>query len=298
MIFGILFTLLASTCFNASNLLEKRAVDGMPEISARRTGHMIGHLARSRLWLAGFGVGVLAIAFMVLGYALAQIAIVQSIFGAGLVLLVLGSRIYLKEPMGKREWVGLFVIVAAVVLVAVTLGSSSGPGPSGSMVAVLISSIVTCGLAGLLFVLLLRRQGDASVPFGVASGLMYGVASLQIKSASTILDRHGVIRAILPELASPYPYIFVLTSVVGLLIFQTGLQRCRVGVVAPITNVVASVYVVAVGMAVFGDPLPSSPILAILRFGGFGLVLVGSWIFATGPAGLAGPSSVASSASS
>jgi protein-S-isoprenylcysteine O-methyltransferase Ste14 len=85
-------------------------------------------------------------------------------------------------------------------------------------------------------------------------------------------------------LATPYPYVFLVTSLLGLAVFQTGLQRCRIAVVAPLTNIVASVYVVAIGMIVFHERLPKSPTLSALRLVGFALVLVGSWFFSTGPA--------------
>ncbi|MCU1492517.1 MAG: hypothetical protein JWO62_281 [Acidimicrobiaceae bacterium] len=284
MVLGILFSFLASGCFNLSNLLEKRAVDGMAAISARRASHMVRMLGSSKLWVTGFVVGVVAVGFMVIGYSLAPIAVVQSIFGAGLVLLVLASRLFLNEPMGRREWLGLAVIVIAVVLVSVTLGSSTSPGLRGSMGQVILASVATTAFAAFMFVVLQRSSADPSVPFGVAAGLLYGVAALQTKSASVLLVHHGVLGGIPRILASPYPYVFIVTSVLGLFTFQTGLQRCRVAVVGPLTNIIASIYVVAVGMVVFSDPLPRSSALTVLRLFGFALVLVGSWAFAAGPA--------------
>jgi multidrug transporter EmrE-like cation transporter len=78
--------------------------------------------------------------------------------------------------------------------------------------------------------------------------------------------------------------MFVVMSILGLLTFQTGLQRCRVAVVGPITNIVASIHIVAVGMAVFDESFPHDVWLTVLRILGFALVLAGSWVFATGPA--------------
>lgn len=283
MALGVVFSFLASICFNLSNLMEKRAVDGMTAISARRATHMLRMLCSSRLWMSGFVVGVVAVGFMVIGYALAPIAVVQSIFGAGLVVLVLASRLFLHEPMGRKEWIGLAVIVVAVVLVSVTLGSSTSPGVHGSMVSVMVASAATTVLAVLVFVLLRRSSADPSAPFGVTAGLLYGVASLQTKSASVLLAHHGVLGSIPRILASPYPYVFGVTSVLGLLTFQSGLQRSRIAVVGPLTNIIASIYVVAVGMVVFSEPLPHSATLTVLRFCGFALVLVGSWTFAASP---------------
>ncbi|MCU1490069.1 MAG: hypothetical protein JWM85_1474 [Acidimicrobiaceae bacterium] len=284
MAFGILFSFLASIGFNLSNLLEKRAVDEMAGISARRMGHMVRSFLRSRLWLAGFVSGVVAVGLMVIGYALAPIAVVQSIFGAGLVFLVIASRIYLREPMGRREWAGLGVIIIAVVLVSVTLGSRDQRGDGGGTIEALVTTGATIAFAAVLFTGLRRTPVDPSVPFATTAGLLYGVASLQTKSASVLLASHGIIRGIPSVVASPYPYLFVVASILGLLVFQTGLQRSRVAMIGPLTNIIASVYIVAVGMVVFNEPLPSSTALTVLRLLGFALVLAGSWMFgATSP---------------
>jgi drug/metabolite transporter (DMT)-like permease len=274
-------------CFNLNNLMEKMAVDRMPDISARRVGHMLKMLCTSRLWMLGFLLGVVAVGIMVVAYSLAPIAVVQSIFGAGLVLLVLASRLYLHEAIGRREWLGVAVIITAVVLVSVTLNSSNSPGVTSSNADVLIASVATTAFSALLFMVLRRSSAEASVPFGVASGLLYGVGSLQIKGASVLVTHHGVLGSIPRILTSPYPYLFVVMSVLGLLTFQTGLQRCRVGVVGPITNIVASIYVVAVGMVLFNEAIPHDTVLIVLRFSGFALVLAAGWIFAAGPAAAA-----------
>ncbi len=287
MLLGLLFSFLASVCFNLNNLMEKRAVDGMTAISARRTGHMLRQLLTSRLWISGFFAGMVAVGFTVLAYSLAPIAVVQSVLGAGLVFLVLASRLYLHESMGRRGWLGVAIILVAVILVSVSLGSSSHPGAGGSTTYVLTASFATMALAVLVFAILARFSADAAIPFGVTSGLLYGVSGLQIKEASALLEHRGALKAVQHLVISPYPYMFLVTSVLGLLIFQSGLQKCRVAVVGPITNVVGSIYVVAVGMVVFDESLPRDTLLTLLRLCGFALVLVGGWVFATGPATVA-----------
>jgi len=283
-IFGVLFSFFSSVCFSLSNLMEKRAVDSMAEISMRRVVHMLRSLCSSQLWMFGFVVGIVAVGFMVIGYSLAPIAVVQTIFSAGLVLLVLASRVYLHETMGTREYVGLSVIVVAVILVSLTLSSATTPGVRGSTFDALYVSAATVLGAGLIFGVLHRTSADVGLSFGAASGLLYGIAALQAKGASVFLEKHGLLEGVVRVFASPYPYLFVAMSILGLIIFQTGIQRCRIAVIGPIANVVASAYVVAAGMFVFGEALPSDAVLSVARLLGFALVLIGSWIFATGPA--------------
>jgi drug/metabolite transporter (DMT)-like permease len=280
MIYGVVFSLLASVCYSVSNLVEKTAVDHMPEISARRVGHMIQQIAGSRLWVSGFVAGVVAVILTVISYSLTPIVVVQTIVAAGLALLVLGSRLFLREPIGRKEYLGLCLIIGAVVLISVTLSSSAAIGIENDTRNVVIASVATAVLAALAFRLLsVLTPNDASVPFGVTSGLFYGVASLQAKGAATILQRHGLIAGVPHVLESPYPYVFLITSIVGLLIFQSGLQRSRVAVIGPFSSIVASIYVVVVGMLIFHESFPRDGVLTFLRVLGFAFALGGSWIF-------------------
>lgn len=284
MIIGVVVSLLASVCFSASNLLEKRAVDAMSDISAVSTRAMLAKLIRSPMWMTGFVVGVVAAGLMVLGYEFAPIAVVQTIFGAGLVLIVAASHLYLHESMDRRELVGLVIIIAAVVLVSVTLTSAAAPGVGGSLRSVMGASGATLVVAFAGYGALSRAHvGDASLRFGATSGLLYGVAALQTKSVAVLLNRDGVLHGAGRAFTTAYPYVFVVASLLGLIVFQRGLQRSRISVLVPLTNVVASVYVVVVGMVVFDEPLPRNGVLAALRLIGFALALGGNWLLAVGP---------------
>jgi drug/metabolite transporter (DMT)-like permease len=281
-IYGILLSLAASLCFNLNNLMEKRAVDQMARLSARRTGHMVVTLLRSPLWVGGFVLGVFAVALLTLAYSLVSIAVVQSIFGVGIVLLVPASRLWIGERLGKRELAGLGLIIAAVVLVSVSLDGSTAPIDSLSLVRVMLVSGITILSAGILFAVLRRSSTDVSIALGASCGLIYGVASIQSKSASVLLEHRGLEHGVIRILESPYPYAFLVASLLGLLAFQAGLQRVRITLAAPMVNIVGSAYTVGMGMLIFDERLPANPALAGLRLGGFAIVLIGTWVLATG----------------
>ncbi|MGH9302418.1 MAG: hypothetical protein ACRD0E_11110, partial [Acidimicrobiales bacterium] len=118
--------------------------------------------------------------------------------------------------------------------------------------------------------------------FGLAAGLVYGVASLATKAVSAQVERHGLIGAIPHVLGSPYLYVLGVASAGGLVLFQTGLQRCQASVVVPVSNVISSAYVVAVGSVLFGEHLPGSHWRVALRLVGFAGVLAGMVLLAGG----------------
>lgn len=281
MLAGVAFSALTAVSMSAGNLLEKHAVDHMAELSVRRAGRMALSFVTSRVWMAGFVISLAGLGFQVIAFALAPLAVVQSIYGAGLVLLVVVARLALREPLGWREGAGLCVIVAAVVLVGLSLGTAAKVGLDGSAAKVLVVAAASAAAAvGLLAASRSARSVDPGIALGVASGLFYGVAALGTKGASTIVARDGVLASVPHLLVSPYPYLFVAASVVGLVTFQTGLQRSRVGLVAPLSSVVSSTFVVAAGMALFAEPLPGDPASTAARLAGFAGVLVGTVLLA------------------
>jgi uncharacterized membrane protein len=81
-------------------------------------------------------------------------------------------------------------------------------------------------------------------------------------------------------LTSAYLYALVFTSALGLLLFQTALQRCPASVVVPVSNVVSSTYVVAVGTVIFDEHLPKAEWKLVLRIVGFVGVLVSVLVLA------------------
>jgi multidrug transporter EmrE-like cation transporter len=93
------------------------------------------------------------------------------------------------------------------------------------------------------------------------------------------LGQHGGLDTglLLAIAASPYPYVMIACSALGMLIFQTGLQRCRVSIVGPVSNITGSVFFIVAGTWLFGERLPTDPVRLALRLAGIllaGLVVV------------------------
>jgi len=280
---GVLFSLLAAITLNTGNLVQKHAVSGLPEFSARRSGHLVRTLVTSREWMVGFLLCLVGILLQTLAFALAPIAVVQSIFNAGIVLLIVVSRVKLGERLRRNEWIGLAIVVVSLVSLSASLGGSANVvGLSGSGLRVLIAVLPTLVIVIGVAMAIRSSRGTNGFLYGTAAGLLYGAAALGTKGASTILVRHGVVASVPIILSSVYPYVFLVCSVLGMLIYQTGLQRFRIAVVGSMSDVVASTYLVAVGMVVFAESLPRETTTLLLRLGGFAGILIGSVLVAAG----------------
>ncbi len=281
MALGIVFSLLAAALLNGGNIVQKRAISDLDEVHGRHALQLVRTLASSRLWMTGFVLCIVGIGVQIMAFALAPIAVVQTIFNAGIVALIVVSRFRLGERLVRFEWIGLGIVIVSVVMMSLTLSSQSGSvGLGGSeldvLLAVIPTLLVTAALLGVF-----RRRGSAFL-FGAVAGLLYGAAALGTKGSSTLVVKHGVIGAVPSILTSVYPYVFLIFSVLGMLIYQTGLQRYPISIMGAISDVICSTYVVIVGTIVFSEPLPKDPVTLWVRFAGFAGVLAGSMLVAFG----------------
>jgi uncharacterized protein YbaR (Trm112 family)/drug/metabolite transporter (DMT)-like permease len=273
---GLGLALLSTTAYNYGLVVEKQALGQLPAIGGGRIVSFVVSLATSPRWLAGFTLMLFGLAFQVLALLFAPVTLVQPVIAAGVAVVLVLSRLVLHERLGRLQYVCVAVMALSVVLLALSADGTPaqvGHHVSGARLAIIAIASV---LVALVFaVSALRSSGSkhgrpgSGVSFGIATGLLYGVAALAIKGVSgTLLGRHGIGGTVIALLSSPYPYVMAACSAAGLLLFQTALQRCRISIVAPVSNVLGSVYFIVAGTWLFHERLPTDPVRLALRIGG------------------------------
>nr|WP_234426674.1 DMT family transporter [Streptomyces niger] len=292
---GIAAALLANVLYSCGFVLEKRALGRLPPLSVRHPFRVVRQLLGSPLWLAGSLALVAGFAAQLVVYRTLPVAAAQGLFAVGLVLVLLLSSVVLGERTTGRERLATVAVVAALVMVAVSLHGADAAemgrtAPTGTL--------LWCALPALAAGLWLyaaagrrarrrHRAAGAGVPYGVAIGLLYGVSSLAIKglaglpevagAAGTGTGRLPDVRAALALLAAsgatPYPYLLLCTGTAGLVLSQAALQRCRASLLVPVCSAVSGVLAVVCGTVAFGEPLPGDPVRLALRLGGTALAL-------------------------
>lgn len=273
---GIGLALLSTTAYNYGLIVEKQALGQLPAIGAGRIVSFVASLATSPRWLAGFMLMLFGLAFQVLALIFAPVTLVQPVIAAGVAVVLVLSRLVLHERLGRLQYVCVAVMALSVVLLALSAeGAPVQVGHQVSGVRLAIIAVVSVLFALGFAVRALRASGrkhaqpGSGVAFGIATGLLYGVAALAIKGVSGTLTHHdGIGGTLVVLLTSPYPYVMALCSAAGLLLFQTALQRCRISIVAPVSNVLGSVYFIVAGTWLFHEQLPSDPVRLALRLGG------------------------------
>ncbi|NUP19310.1 MAG: hypothetical protein HOZ81_25115 [Streptomyces sp.] len=280
MVWGVAAALLANVLYSTGFVLEKRALAGLPPLRAGRPGRAVLLLAGSPLWIGGALALALGFAAQLAVYRVLPIAAAQGLFVSGLVLLLLLSSLVLGERLTAAERRGVAVIGVALLMLVTSLDAGAEPvartAPAGTLLALCLPALA---LGLWLFGTAERRARrrhrppPTGVVYAVAIGLLYGVSSLAIKGVSGHLTTAGPGEALPALLASPYPYLLLLTGAFGLVLSQTALQRCRAALIVPVCTTVTCVFGVAGGTVAFGEPLPQDPLRLTLRLGGTALAL-------------------------
>jgi hypothetical protein len=281
---GIALALLATTAYNVGLILEKRALGQMPTLDIRRVAHVVVSLMTTRAWLAGFALMLTGLACQTIVLTFEPVSVVQPVLASGVALVLVLSRVVLRERLGAVEFRCVAAMAVCVILLAASAGGTgSGAGHHASpgwMAAVAIPSAVI-GLLVAASPLRDRSRGHrapAAICFGIGTGLLYGVAALAIKGLSGILvHNHGAASIVTGVLSSPYLYVFAGSSAAAMLFYQVGLQSCRASILVPVSTVTGSVYFLIAGTWLFHEQLPTNPAKLVLRLAAIavaGLVII------------------------
>jgi drug/metabolite transporter (DMT)-like permease len=286
---GIPLALFTTSAYNTGLILEKRALGRMPTLEVRRVVHVAGSLLASPAWLAGFALMLTGLACQVIVLTFEPVSVVQPVLASGVALVLVLSRLVLRERLGGAEAWCVGVMAGSVVLLAFSAGgtgSETGHSASPVLMAAVIVPSVLLGLAvaaAPLRIISGRHPGRHRAPatgicFGLGTGLLYGVASLATKGLSDVLAGHHSLAGLVGGIAlSPYLYVLGGCSAAALLLYQAALQACRASILIPVSSVVSSVYFVLAGTWLFHEHIPADPVKLGLRVAGIvlaGVVLV------------------------
>jgi drug/metabolite transporter (DMT)-like permease len=281
---GVPLALLATTAYNVGLILEKRALGRMEALDLRRVARVIVSLATSRAWLTGFVLMLAGLACQPIVLTFEPVSVVQPVLASGIVLVLVLSRVVLRERLrGGETWCVAAIAVSLVLLALSATSTEVGhyASPRG-MAGVMVPSVV---IGALLAAGSLRGRAPkhaapmTGIRAGVGTGLLYGVAALAIKALSGILVGHHTAAGIaLGVVSSPYLYALAGCLAVAMLLFQTALQASRASILIPVSAVTGSAYFIIAGTWLFHEHLPASPGKLGLRLAG--IALAGLVLFA------------------
>jgi drug/metabolite transporter (DMT)-like permease len=277
---GIILAIAATVIYNLGFICEKRALDRLPAIDVHRLGHLARTLFTAPAWLAGFLLICCGLMLQVLVLSLEPLTVAQPLQASGVVVTILFSRLILHERLGRAELTCIGLIAVAVGLLSLSNGHGPGAeaGTHAAGAAIAAAAVPACLAVPAIYYLANRTSGRhrhrprrvTGVSYGCCAGLVYGFAGVALKalSASVFSTPHARGGLLAAAVASPYLYAVLVSSAVGMCLFQVALQRGRASIVMPISLVISTGYLVVIGSWLFHEQLPASPALLAMRLGG------------------------------
>jgi len=269
---GIVLAMVATVVYNLGFIVEKRALGRLPALEAHHVPRLARTLFTAPAWLAGFLLICGGLVLQLLVLSLEPLTVAQPLQVSGVVVTILFSRLLLHERLGRAELACIGVIAVAVVLLSLSSGHGPGTeaGTHAAGAAIAAAAVPACVAVPVIYCQ--GRRGDrlTGVREGCCAGLIYGFAGLALKalSATIFAAPHSLGALLAAAVASPYLYVMLVSSAIGMCLFQVALQRSPASVVMPICLVISTGYLVVIGSWLFRERLPASPVPLAMRLGG------------------------------
>jgi drug/metabolite transporter (DMT)-like permease len=269
---GIVLAIVATIIYNLGFIVEKRALGRLPALEAHHLPRLARTLFSAPAWLAGFLLICGGLVLQLLVLSLEPLTVAQPLQVSGVVVTILLSRLLLHERLGRAELACIGVIAVAATLLSLSSGHGPGTeaGSRAAGAAIAAAAVPACVAVPVIYCLTRRGDRLTGVREGCCAGLIYGFAGLALKalSATVFATPHSRGALLAAAVTSPYLYAMLVSSAIGMCLFQVALQRGPVSVVMPISLVISTGYLVVVGSWLFHERLPATWVQLAMRLGG------------------------------
>jgi drug/metabolite transporter (DMT)-like permease len=263
---GIGLAVLVALATNLAALLKHRGCQDARAVQIARPLTGLRDLARSRWFVAGWGLAAVAWLAHVAALSLAPISLVQAILAGGAVTLAVLSQRIFGDPVGRRQWLALTVGAVGLVLLVATLPRFHGSDSSFSLSAIVsfeggLILLATAIALGHRSERLMARRG---VLRAVLAGLLFALAGIAIKAITGGAGGPVGIAALV-----------AITVACGALAQYTAVAALQGGGAIEtigLMGLVANAIQIIGGIVVFGDPLSPSPLGIALQIVAFAMV--------------------------
>lgn len=264
---GLGLALACALAASLSGLWKQKGAVQTRDVDIRRPLESAVGLFRSKWFLTGWIVAVIAWLLHVGALALAPISLGQAVISGGIVFLGLIAERFFDFKLGRRQWTGLVLMGVAMAVLGATARSESNH-TSYALLEMAAFQVGAVGL-GVACVIICRLEclsQHQGLILGAAGGILFGICDLSIKAVTS--GQHGVLGA------TPWALVGVLCAIAAFYATARSLQvGDGVGVIAA-TASTANLLGIAGGILVFGEPLGNDPMTVAGRLVAFSLAVV------------------------
>jgi multidrug transporter EmrE-like cation transporter len=261
---GIAFALACALTTNLGFLYKYRGACDAPAVDFRRPFWSARQLFSSKLFSVGMMVACVSWIFHIGAMAMVPLSVVQAVLAGGVVMLAIMAERVFGLKIGPRQWMGLGMTAAGLVLLGISLPAVHGAHSQFSVPGMIAFEGVLI-IIGALLIMGPRIGASAhhhGVMLGGAAGILFGVSDVALKALTGAVGAHGILGLLSPWLALTIP-----ASIVA---FYASAKSLQDGDAVPVIAVTATAANVS---GILGGPLG-----IIVETLAFALVLVAAWL--------------------
>jgi len=283
---GLILGILAGAMFSIGTALQKKAAAALPTIESQAGKQNIKNFLSNKTWLLGIILVTAQWYIALLAMPLLPLSLFSSLMGVNLAILVAFSYFYLKEPVKRRELMGIAAIIVGVVILGLTAQKRAGKITLTEMIAyftkpraVFYTVLLLAGVIASVVYTRTKRYAHGDVAFGLAAGFLLALGQIYSKAFMSGFNEGQS----LSVAATTFMWwIFILLLALGnlgnMVTIQFGFQKGKAVVVATLAQVTGLVGGMLGGVIIFNEWGGLVPAILGLKIGAVVAILAGVMI--------------------
>jgi drug/metabolite transporter (DMT)-like permease len=264
---GLAMALACAIGASLSGLWKQKGAVQTQDVDIRHPVRSAVALFRSKWFLIGWIVAVIAWLLHVGALALAPISLGQAVISGGIVFLGLIAERFFDFKLKRRQWIGLVLMGLAMVVLGATAHNEQNHTSYGLLELAAFELVaVGFGVTCVVICRLERLNEHQGIILGATGGILFGICDVSIKAVTS--GNHGFLGV------TPWALVGVLCAVAAFYATARSLQvGDGVGVIAA-TATTANLVGILGGIVIFGEPLGNGAITVTGRLAAFLLAVV------------------------
>jgi len=261
---AIIFAILSYSLLNIGFVLEKKAAAALPKIEEQSTWHNLKNFLTNKTWLFGFLLVNIQWFFFLFALEWGSLSLVIPMAGVGLIVLVVFSYFYLKEPITKPEIFAILGIISGVIIMGVT---SSESEPTYSLFemnnflkqtsAIVFIVVFTVIMIGMVLFSVIKQIPIIGALYGLASGLASGLGVIFTKAVTGGFDTSNFWTTFVVALKQWVWWIYfallILFNIASTIFLQLGYQKSKAVIVSPLFSMASLITPIIGGLIIFSE---------------------------------------------
>jgi uncharacterized membrane protein len=286
-IVAIILALIAYTMLNIGIVLQKKGASSLPQVEHQGLWDNIKNFVSNKIWLTGLILTSIPWFIYLFAIDYGSLSLVTPFNGWGIVVLVIFSYFYLKEPISRKELTCIGITVMGVVILGITAPETKIEYNQATMAATLAMPV---SIVFILFMILLaivpvvlsikRKFWHADIIFGVCSGFATCFGAIFSNAMMAYIGMEDYWSSVWIALGNFAFWFYLIGAGAGNLVSmvyqQIAYQKGKASLVAPLFTIVSLVVPVIAGIVMFGEWSLVSQDLAGLRIASIIVITAGA----------------------